>query len=40
MGVEVLGVDVTWGGGGGALLGGEGDGGEKDALMDAMPLLV
>ena len=42
MGVDVLGVAVavTWGGGGGALLGGDGEGVVKEDLTKAMPLLV
>ena len=40
MGVEVLGVAVTWEGVGGALLGGEGDGGEKEARMKAISLVL
>ena len=40
MGVEVLGVAVAWEGVVGALLGGEGDGGEKKAHAKAIQLLV
>ena len=38
--MEVLGLAFTWEGLGGALLGCEGDGGEKEALTKAMPLVV
>ena len=42
MGLDVLGVAVTvaWGGGGGALLGGDGEGVVKEDLTEAMPLVV
>ena len=42
MGVDVLGVAVTVarGGGGGALLGGDGEGVVNEDLMKAMPLVV
>lgn len=42
MGLVVLGVAVTvaWGGGGGALLGGDGEGVVNEDLIKAMPLVV